>query len=98
LLTEESLRSGYVIMELGAAWGLNKTTCALLAPGVGFNRVPGPLARTHAVMIDKDHDMVSVMDVIADKTGLPLRNRARSTAAVNGVLDAVQVYVAKKVP
>jgi hypothetical protein len=43
LLTEESLNSGYVIMELGAAWGLKKTTCALLAPSIDFERMPGPL-------------------------------------------------------
>jgi hypothetical protein len=89
LLTDESLKSGYVVMELGAAWGLKKTTCALLAPGVHFNSVPGPLSRRHAVMIDSDHDIVSVMEVIAEKTGWPLRNRARSTAAVRTFVTVV---------
>lgn len=93
LLTEESLKSGYVIMELGAAWGLKKTTCALLAPKIDYARVPGPLARRHAVMVDSDHDISSVMEVIADKTGWPLRNRAKSTAAVTTF-----VTVAKTAP
>lgn len=83
LLTDESLKSGYVIMELGAAWGLNKTTCAILAPGIEFKHVPGPLARRHAVMANSDHDIADVMDVIAGKTGWPQRNRAKSTAAVS---------------
>lgn len=83
-LTEESLRSGYVIMELGAAWGLKKTTCALLAPGVDFKSMPGPLGRLHAVKADSAHDIAAVMEVIAERVGWPLRNRARSMSAVNG--------------
>lgn len=34
LLTDDSLASGYVVMELGAAWGLKRTTCAILAPAI----------------------------------------------------------------
>ncbi|APR75856.1 Hypothetical protein A7982_01203 [Minicystis rosea] len=34
LLSDESPYSEHVIMKLGAAWGLKKTTCALLMPGV----------------------------------------------------------------
>ena len=91
LLTGESLNSGYVVTELGAAWGLKKTTCAVLAPGVEFERVPGPLSRRHAVMADSDHDIASVMEVIAEKTGWPLRNRPKSTAAVSTFVAAVRV-------
>src|SRR5262245_27537238 len=71
LLTDESLKSGYVIMELGAAWGLKKRTCALLARGVEFERMPGPLARVHGhgVKADSDHDIASVMEVIAEQAG-----------------------------
>jgi hypothetical protein len=98
LLTEESLRSGYVVMELGAAWGLKKTTCALLAPRVDFDSVPGPLSRRHAVMTDSDHDIVSVMEVIAEKTGWPLRNRARSTAAVRTFVTVVNTTSSRKAP
>jgi hypothetical protein len=98
LLTEESLRSGYVVMELGAAWGLRKTTCALLAPSIVYERVPGPLSRRHAVIADSDHDIVSVMDVIAEKTGWSLRNRARSTAAVGNFVASVRSSLPPKSP
>lgn len=82
-LTEESLRSGYVVMELGAAWGLKKTTCALLAPSIEFKSMPGPLGRLHAVKADSSHDVAAVMEVIAEKTGWVPRNRARFMSAVN---------------
>jgi hypothetical protein len=91
LLTDESLSSGYVIMELGAAWGLNKTTCALLAPSVVFGRMPGPLSRLHAIKTDSDHDIASLMEVIAEKTGFPMRNRGKSTAAVSAFVVVAQM-------
>ncbi len=90
LLTEKSLKSGYVIMELGAAWGLKKTTCALLAPTVDFKRIPGPLSRKHAIRIDSDHDIASLMEVIADATELPLTNRAKMTAAIGAFVKVVK--------
>lgn len=90
LLTEDSLKSGYVIMELGAAWALRKTTCALLAPNIGFDRIPGPLSRRHAVKVDSDHDLASLMEVLADHLNLPLRNRAKSTTAINSLVKAAK--------
>jgi hypothetical protein len=93
LLTDESLSSGYVVMELGAAWGLKKTTCALLASNVAFDRLPGPMSRLHAIKADSDHDIASLMEVIAEKTGFPMRNRAKFTAAVSAF-----VVVAKANP
>jgi hypothetical protein len=70
-------------MELGAAWGLQKTTCALLAPSVDFNRMPGPLSRLHAIKADSDHDIASLVEVIARKADLSMRNRAKFTTAVS---------------
>lgn len=90
LLTEQSLSSGYVLMELGAAWALKKTTCALLAPSIGFNRLPGPLARVHAIKADSDHDLASLMETIAETTGLTLANRAKSTAGINAFVRATK--------
>ncbi len=80
LLTETSLLSGYVIMELGAAWGLKKTTSAILAPGVNFDRIPGPLARRHAIMADSGHDVCGrrLDDGISDRLGDGRRAGART--------------------
>lgn len=90
LLTEQSVKSGYVIMELGAAWGLKKTTCAILTPSVDFKNIPGPLSRTHAIKADSDHDVASLMEVISEKANLPMTNRAKSTAGVNAFIRAIR--------
>jgi hypothetical protein len=82
LLTENSLQSSYVIMELGAAWALRKTTCPLLAEGVDYAQLPGPLTATHATRINDPHDLTQLMETVAKETGLRHRNRSRGSAAV----------------
>lgn len=90
LLTQESLKSSYVIMELGAAWGLKKTTCAVLAPDLGFSSLPGPLPRVHAVRMDRETDIASLAEEIARKAVLPIRSFTKSSAAVHTFVDSIR--------
>lgn len=90
ILTEASLQSGYVMMELGAAWAFRKVTCALLAPGLGYERMPGPTSRLHGIKADSDHDIAQLMQTLSTKTGWPLRNAAKVTAAVNALVAAAR--------
>ncbi len=82
LLTEESLKSGFVFMELGAAWGLRKITYPLLGATIDFSRIPGPLATTHAIKVNSETDISQLVDVIAANVGITVRNRPKVTAAV----------------
>lgn len=88
VLTEQSLASGYVIMELGAAWGQRKMTCPLLAPTIKFERIPGPLRERHAIQWDKRADLALLMDAIAKATGFSPRSGDRQQVAVNDFLSA----------
>lgn len=88
LLTEDSLRSGYVIMELGAAWALQKLTCLMLAPTLEYDRIPGPLAERHAIRSNSAHDIAGLMETISNAVGAPMRSRQRSTNAVNTFVDS----------
>lgn len=90
LLTEESLQSGYVIMELGAAWGLGKITCPVLGPNVEFGRIPGPLAGTHTIKADNNNDFAGLIDVVAKSAGLKARSLTRMTAGVHAFGEAVK--------
>jgi hypothetical protein len=83
LITQESLKSGYVIMELGAAWGLGKRTCAVVSENVDFNVLPGPMPRVHATRANNNADIATLIELIANYTDLQLRNNvARFNASV----------------
>lgn len=87
LLSPESLASGYVIMELGAAWGLKRLTCAILTAGVEFRKIPGPLAGKHAILASSESDMAAFMEQMAQVLGWPQR---RSPSMMEGVKQFAQ--------
>lgn len=89
LLTENSLASGYVLMELGAAWGLDKLTCPILAPGIAFSRIPGPLCEVHAVALapDKEPSVFKLAEVVAKRAGFARQPQSRAFAAVKRLLE-----------
>jgi hypothetical protein len=43
IITPQSIESKYVLLELGAAWGLGKRTFPLVARGLKASGIPGPL-------------------------------------------------------
>lgn len=90
LLTENSLKSMYVIMELGAAWGLKKPTCALLHPAISFSRIPDLIRRLHAIKSDSDADIANLMELLEKRMGWKAKNHAKYTAAVNTFVAAAK--------
>lgn len=90
LLTRESLQSGFVIMELGAAWGLRKMTYPVLGPGVDFGQIPGPLKTTHAIKTDSVADIAQLISVIGTNAALKSRNTAKFTTAVQAFVDSTK--------
>jgi nucleoside 2-deoxyribosyltransferase len=49
IVTPHSLRSEYVLFELGASWGLQKPTYPLLAGPTTIENLPGPLKEREAI-------------------------------------------------
>jgi hypothetical protein len=61
ILSNRSVRSAYVLIELGARWVLNKHLLPLLAPGTPPSVLGGPLAGKNALRADSEaqlHQMV----------------------------------------
>lgn len=75
LLTPKSLESKYVLMELGAAWGFQKTAVPLLV-GVSFADLPGPFKDVHAVQATSQAGVLSVLEVIENRCAMPKRTDA----------------------
>lgn len=52
LISEESIRSAYVLFELGARWGARRQLIPLLAPDAGPEVLRGPIASLNALQCD----------------------------------------------
>jgi hypothetical protein len=83
LLTEDSLASSFVLMELGAAWGLGARIVPLTAC-VTFRAIPEPIGTgVHAVDVSDGPGIADLMESIAQRCGMERRaNDARHHAAV----------------
>jgi hypothetical protein len=94
LLTHESLLSAWVTMELGAAWILDKPTCAILATDVAFRDIQGPLSGNHAIKMDHPAGIANVVTVIEKHTKWPRRNLAKFTSALQLFIDQAKALFA----
>lgn len=65
LLTPESLKSSFVLFELGARWGVMKPLIPLLAHGADFNDLPAPIRDKNAVKLEKEEDLHDLIDSIS---------------------------------
>ncbi|EYF00127.1 toll/interleukin-1 receptor domain-containing protein [Chondromyces apiculatus] len=90
VVTRESLSSDDVILQLGAAWALRKPACILLAPGIAFNRLPGPLSRLHATRSESNDDLATLITTVAAQLQLRARTPGRFTAAISTFVSAVK--------
>jgi len=64
LLTPRSLRSSWVLFELGAAWGSRKNIKPLLSDDVDFSDLPGPLSGHHAVRLSDVNGLIQLIDEV----------------------------------
>jgi len=90
LLTPGSVDSDYLLMELGAAWGLRKTCCLLLRD-VEPERVPGPFKSIVVVGWDDPDAMSRLLKTVKDSIECyETRPRGRlKTAWAFGLLAAM---------
>jgi hypothetical protein len=87
LVTEESLLSNTVIMELGAAWAFEKRTCAILATSIGFSRVPDLLKQTNVIQINSPPDIAHLVEVVSRDLKRPMRHSARAQAEIQSLIQ-----------
>ena len=65
LLTEQSLRSTYVLFELGARWGADFPFTPLVASGLKMSDLKAPLSGLHAHSCDIEADLQQMLDEIS---------------------------------
>lgn len=90
VITSESVKSSYVLLELGASWGLRRTTFPLLARGGGFDLLPGPLKENHAARLTSREDVHQVLDDLSQVMKVSRRQgiAARIGSKIESVVEA----------
>jgi hypothetical protein len=76
LLSPSSIRSTYVIFELGARWGLKKHLVPLLAPGLSASSLEGPVASLNALSCGSSSQLHQLVSELAENLDVPLRSPA----------------------
>ena len=89
LLTPDALASGFVLMELGAAWGLKKPVCPILAPSLNWTSLPGPFASIHGVKADDGDGLVSAVEMVREATHFEPRPLQKSHARLTNTLATI---------
>ena len=69
LITRASLRSPWVLIELGARWAAEKPLMPLLAKGATIESLQGPTASFNALRCDKETDMQQLVHEVATELG-----------------------------
>jgi hypothetical protein len=85
IVSDKSLRSLYVLFELGARWGVRKTLIPLLAPGTPTSVLGGPLAGLNALRSDDRSQLLQLIDEVAEALSIS----TESGAVYQDKLDAV---------
>ena len=71
-----SVRSVYVLHELGARWGAKKHLVPLLAPGAGPSTLGGPLAELNALRSDNTSQLQQLLEELTSILSLTLESPA----------------------
>lgn len=74
LVSEDSLRSIFCMMEIGAAWGREKPLKLVLAPGLDTSSLQRPLSSLHVVQWSNLNSWLQLAEEVADETGTRRRN------------------------
>lgn len=85
VLTPNSIRAAWPLYELGAAWGQFNNPIVLLAGGLTYNDVDGPLGDTQVLRIDLKKDLFSLIDEISNRLDIS----KRPTNAIYNAIDTL---------
>lgn len=91
LITQNSLRSSWVLFELGAAWGSNTWTVPIVAPDIDLKELPGPLKERNAVKTNNKTDIAQFLSELISHIHYPTRSMSRQVEALDDYLSAIRL-------
>lgn len=93
LITQHSIGAGWVLFELGAAWGAKKKLKPIITDDIEFKNLPGPLSGRHAARLSQKSDLSQFIDEIAAITGASKRTGPKIDASIDKLIVAHREHV-----
>jgi hypothetical protein len=87
IVSENSLRSMYVLFELGERWGANRNLIPLLAHGVPSSAMSGPLAGINGLRADNSSQLHQLVQDLAGQLSVTPESPAVFDRALRDVLN-----------
>jgi len=85
LLTPASVRSSYVLFELGARWGANRRISPVLAKGLVVSQLAGPLTAINALSLSERPQVLQLLEDLATALGRPFEPLGAFDSMVDNV-------------
>lgn len=85
IVSPASVRSMYVLFELGARWGAGKPLVPILAPGAGVSTLGGPLAGLNALCGDNRAQLHQLLQELGSTLSLSIQSPAVFEKYLNAV-------------
>jgi TIR domain len=88
ILTKDSVRSSWVLFELGAAWAMGRLLIPLVGPGLNFSELPASLSHYPCISIDEPESRVraridDALKQVAEKLNVKRKTGAKQVTAVD---------------
>jgi hypothetical protein len=93
LITRASLRSTYVLFELGARWGMKRHLAPVLAAGITPSELHAPLTSISAVSCENQAQVFQLVGDIGDSLGRQAGNPASYQRHVERLIEVSQSAV-----
>jgi hypothetical protein len=94
LLSPTSLKSVYVLFELGARWGAKRYFAPIMVGGLGTDALKAPLSGIHCIRGDHEADMHDVIRHIANQLHLDAESPAGYVKPLRTFLEAARAPAA----
>jgi predicted RNA-binding Zn-ribbon protein involved in translation (DUF1610 family) len=87
VISDESIKSLYVVFELGARWGANRSLIPLMAPGANTDVLGGPLAGINSLSSTNRSQLNQLLDDLSRELSLSLQPASSFQRQIDAIIN-----------
>ena len=87
VISAESIKSIYVVFELGARWGANRSLIPLIAPGANTDVLGGPLSGINALDSTNRSQLSQLLDDLSRELSLPQQPASSFQRHIDAIIN-----------